>query len=141
MIKHPGHGVSLHSCSSKAQPLLLNLDEGYCLTTAPPDLEHEVAPLSPPEPVQPLLLGCGVSPPGHRLWPQAWGSKVIYILIDTPCSVKSANIFMYNPWRRKWQPTPVFLPRESHGQRSLVGYSPWGGKESDITEQLTLLSY
>ena len=30
------------------------------------------------------------------------------------------------PWRRKWQPTPVFLPRESHGQRSLVGYGPWG---------------
>ena len=38
------------------------------------------------------------------------------------------------PWRRKWQPTPVFLPRESHGQRSLVGYSPWGRKESDVTE-------
>ena len=34
----------------------------------------------------------------------------------------------------KWQPTPVFLPGESHGQRSLVGYSPWGHKESDTTE-------
>ena len=32
------------------------------------------------------------------------------------------------PWRRKWQPTPVFLPRKSHGQRSLAGYSPWGCK-------------
>ena len=42
------------------------------------------------------------------------------------------------PWRRKWQPTPVFLPRKSHGQRSLVGYSPWDCKESDATEQLTL---
>ena len=40
------------------------------------------------------------------------------------------------PWRREWQPTPVFLPRESHGQASLAGYSPWGCKESDITEQL-----
>ena len=30
------------------------------------------------------------------------------------------------PWRREWQPTPVFLPGESHGQRSLVGYNPWG---------------
>ena len=40
-------------------------------------------------------------------------------------------------WRRKWQPTPVFLPGESHGQRSLVGYSPWGRKESDTTERLT----
>ena len=37
-------------------------------------------------------------------------------------------------WRRKWQPTPVFLPGESHGQRSLVGYSLWGHKESDTTE-------
>ena len=41
------------------------------------------------------------------------------------------------PWRRAWQPTPVFLPGESHGQRSLVGYSPWGRKESDTTEQLS----
>ena len=40
------------------------------------------------------------------------------------------------PWRRKWQPTPVFLPGESHGQRSLVGYSPQGRKESDTTERL-----
>ena len=40
------------------------------------------------------------------------------------------------PWRRKWQPTPVLLPGESHGGRSLVGYSPWGRKESDTTERL-----
>ena len=38
------------------------------------------------------------------------------------------------PWRRKWQPTPVFLPGKSHGQRSLAGYSPWGRKESDTPE-------
>ena len=38
------------------------------------------------------------------------------------------------PWRRAWQPTPVFLPRESHGQRSLAGSSPWGCRESDMTE-------
>ena len=41
-------------------------------------------------------------------------------------------------WRRKWQPTPVFLPRELHGQRSPVGYSPWYCKELDMTERLTL---
>ena len=40
------------------------------------------------------------------------------------------------PWRRKWQPIPVFLPGKSHGQRSLVGYSPWGHEELDTTEQL-----
>ena len=38
------------------------------------------------------------------------------------------------PWRREWQPTPVFLPGKSHGQRSLVGYSPWSRKELDMTE-------
>ena len=43
------------------------------------------------------------------------------------------------PWRRDWQPTAVFLPGESHGQRSLVGYSPWGRKEWDRTERLSLL--
>ena len=41
------------------------------------------------------------------------------------------------PWRREWQPTLVFLPGESHGQRSLAGYRPWGCKESDETERLT----
>ena len=38
------------------------------------------------------------------------------------------------PWRRQWQPTPEFLPGESHGQRSLVGCSPWGCRESDTTD-------
>ena len=45
--------------------------------------------------------------------------------------------FQKIPWRRAWQPTPVFLPGEFHGQRNLVGYSPWGHKELDTTEQLT----
>jgi len=43
-----------------------------------------------------------------------------------------------NPWRREWLLTPVFLPKESHGQRSLAGYSPWGREQLDTTEQLTL---
>ena len=38
------------------------------------------------------------------------------------------------PWRKKRQPTPVFLPGESHGQRGLVGYTPWGHKELDMAE-------
>ena len=48
-----GRGVRLHGCSCKAQPLLLTLDEGYLLTTAPLDLECGVAPLGPPVPLQP----------------------------------------------------------------------------------------
>ena len=54
----------------------------------------------------------------------------------------------FHPWvgkipcRRKWQPTPVPLPGKSHGQRSLVGYSPWGCKELDTPEQIhSLLWY
>ena len=43
-------------------------------------------------------------------------------------------------WGRKWQPTPVLLPGKSHGQRSLVGYSPWGHRESDTTERLHFTS-
>ena len=42
-------------------------------------------------------------------------------------------------WRREWQPTPVFLPGEFHGQRSLVGYSPWGHEESDMTKPFYIL--
>ena len=74
-----GRGVSLHSCSSKAQPLLLTLVERYFLTTALPDLPRGLAPLGPPAPMQPWLLGhgvgplatapglgCGVAPPGCR---------------------------------------------------------------------------
>ena len=57
-------GVSLHGCSRKEQPLLLTLDKGYLLTATPPDLECGVAPLGPPVPEQPLLLGRGVAPLG-----------------------------------------------------------------------------
>ena len=92
-----GRGVSLHGCSSKAQPLLLTLDEGYLLTAAVPYLQRGIAPLGPPVPAQPLLLGLllpatgprlghgwllpasapglglGVAPQGHRPWPRARG--------------------------------------------------------------------
>ena len=44
------------------------------------------------------------------------------------------------PWRRKWQHTLVFQPGKFHGQRNLVGYSPWGYEESDATEQLSTLT-
>ena len=44
-------------------------------------------------------------------------------------------------WEAKWQATPVFLPRKSHEWRSLVGYSPWGRKESDATERLHFLYF
>ena len=55
-----GRGISLHSCSSKVQSLLLTLDDGYLLMAAPPDLERGVAPLGPPVPAQQPLLGGGL---------------------------------------------------------------------------------
>ena len=48
--------------------------------------------------------------------------------------MQSASLGQEDTWRGAWQPTPVFLSGEPHGQRSLVGYSPWGHKESDKTE-------
>ena len=53
------------------------------------------------------------------------------------CHFPMVSGFGIIQWRRKWQPTPVFLPGESQGQRSLVGYSPWSRKESDTTKWLT----
>ena len=56
------------------------------------------------------------------------------------CQCRRSRSYEFDPWvgkiprRRKWQPTLVFLPGESHGQSSLVGYSPWGHRELDMTE-------
>ena len=55
--------------------MLLTLDEGYLLTTAPSDLERGIAPLGLPVPVQPPLLRGGVAPPGRGPWPWTWGSS------------------------------------------------------------------
>ena len=61
--------------------------------------------------------------------------------IFMPCLVTQSVLWVRKiPWRRKWQPIPVFLPGESHGWSSLVGYSPWGCKESDMTERVRSLS-
>ena len=69
-----GRGVSLPGCSSKSQPLLFTLDEGYLLTTTPPDLEPEIGPLGSPVPTQPPLLGCGIAPSSRCPWPRVEGS-------------------------------------------------------------------
>ena len=54
-----------------------------------------------------------------------------------PCCAMTGKI----PWKRKWHPTPGFLPGESHGQRSLVGCRPQGHKESDTTWRLSMRVY
>ena len=79
-----------------------------------------------PSPVEYLLLASISFPGGSE-------DKVSACNAQGPGSIPGLGRF---PWRRKWQPTPVFLPGESHGQRSLAGYSPQGRKESDMTKRL-----
>ena len=55
---------------------------------------------------------------------------------ESACNGKADSEVGKISWRREWQPTPVYGPEESHGQRSLVGCSPWGGKDSDMTKHL-----
>jgi len=64
----------------------------------------------------------------HIRWPKYWS----FSFSNSPSNAYSGKI----PWRRKWQPTPVFLPGKSHEQRSLAGYSPWSHKELDTTQRL-----
>ena len=72
------------------------------------------------------------------MFPGGLEGKVSACNARDPGSIRGSGRF---PWRRKWQPTPVFLPGESHEWRSMVGYSPRGLKESDTTEQLHFLSF
>ena len=60
----------------------------------------------------------------------------IWTTLDTEDPKMNKTEFLLSIWSRKWQPTPVFLPGEFNGQRSLAGYSPWGLKELDMTEWL-----
>ena len=81
---------------------------------------------------------------GRALLPWAlWKSKrsrnehivKLYLVLG----VRKTNIYWYLNsywWRRRWHPTPIFLPGKSHGRRNLVGCSPWGREQSDMTEQL-----
>ena len=70
-------------------------------------------------------MWCGDLPGGSvgRNWPAMQETEEMVL---DPCVGKI-------PWSRKWQLTPVFLPGKFHAQRSLVGYSPWSHKESDMT--------
>ena len=106
-----GHGVSLHGCSSKAQLLLLTLVEGYLLIATLPDLQHGMAPLSPPVPLQPLLLACGVALSSCRLWPwtqcgSSWlpplASGVGWLLRATTPGLGQEMASPSYPWPQTW---------------------------------------
>ena len=69
-----------------------------------------------------------------------WGASQVAQCKEPACQCRRCKRHGFNPWFGKipgvgkWQPTPVFLPEECHGQRGLEGYSPWGHEESDMTE-------
>ena len=75
---------------------------------------------------------------GHLLL-YSWASVVAQMVKNPPACRRPGFIIWIGkiPWRRAWQPTPVFLPGEPHGQRSLVGYSLWGHKQPGTTERLS----
>ena len=68
-----------------------------------------------------------------------WALMMAQMVKSLPAMQKTRvrSLGWEDPLEKGWQPTPVFLPGESHGQRSLVGYSPWGFKEPDMTRQLS----
>ena len=70
-----------------------------------------------------------------------WEAPLVTLMVKSLPAVQETRVRSLgreDPLRRKWQSIPVFLPRESHGQRSLAGYSPWGHKELDTAEWISL---
>ena len=100
--------------------------------------------IEPASPVSPALAGgffyqwaTWDVPIWSQLFRKSWTSLVAQTVKCLTYNVGDLGSIL---WRRKWQPTPVLLPGKSHGQRSVVGYSPWGHKELDMTEQLHSLT-
>ena len=68
---------------------------------------------------------------------------MVLVVKDPPANARDVKRLTLDPWvgkipwRKAWQPTPVFLPGESHGQRSLLGYSPWGAKSQTRLKRLS----
>ena len=115
-LSYLGRGVSLQGCSSTAHPLLLTLDKGYLLSSTIPDLQQGMAPLGPPAPAQPPLLGklfpaagpglrrewllpasapglrLRVAPQGHHPWPQVRGGfSRLPLTSDAGCLLPAAT--------------------------------------------------
>ena len=106
------------------------------LSCSPVDVKLRICALFPLYLVWPLPYILGISL-GHLLKDAFGGSDGK----ESACNCKRPGFNSWVgkiPWEREWYPTPVSLLGEFQGQRSLVGYSPWGCKESDTTEQLTL---
>ena len=99
-------------------------------------LWHLIDPLLSPKKLYPYCYNHNRVADSYKLCYLTSYVSILSDLIFTISSELGSVITIY--WTRKWQPTPVFLPGKSHGQRSLVGYSPWGRKELDMIERLHL---
>ena len=81
---------------------------------------------------------------GHSFDPWSGNEGSSQVALESTCQCRRCRRCGFSPWvgkipwRREWLPAPVFWPGESQGQRSLAGYSPWGYKESDTTEPLSI---
>ena len=100
--------------------------------------------ISTPKKAFPPLSLCSLGSGQHRARSGVvWGLLRWHSGKESTCQCRRCKRRRFDPWvrkipwSRKWQPAPVFLPGESHRQRKLVGYSPWGCKESDMTERLS----
>ena len=106
-FSYPGRGVSLHGCSSKAQPLLSTLDERYLLTAAPPD------------------LGRGVDPPGHHPWPPAccsssWSNRQIWPWSMEWSKAKANRVLPRERTGHNKHSLPTTQKKTTHGHHQMV---------------------
>ena len=130
----------------KIMPLLFNMLSRLVITFLPRGKHLLISWLQSPSAViwEPRKIKSGtvstVSPSICHYLPQKglpWWLRCQRICLQ--CRRPRFNLWVIKiPWWREWLPTPVFLPEEFQGKRRLAGYSPWGRKESDMTEQLTL---
>ena len=100
---------------------------------------HPLSSPSPPALIPPSIRVFSNESTLHMRWPKYWSFSFSIKLESRLLGEISITSDMQR--RRQWQPTPVLLPGKSHGWRSLVGYSPWGRKESDTTERLPFPMY
>ena len=95
-------------------------------------LQSSSAVILEPKKIKPVTVSTASQSIFHEVMGPDAMILVFWMLSFKPTFLLSSFTFMH--WRRKWQPTPVFLPGESQGQESLVGWSLWGHTESDMTE-------
>ena len=133
-----GRGVSLHSCPSKMQLLLLTLDEGYLLKDAPPDLGHGVAPLSPPAPTHLPLLG-SICSQQHltKLNIQSEASLVAQIVKNLTCNARDPSLI---PWSGRSPGEENGNPLQFSCLENSNDRGTWQSTDHGVSKSLTGLS-